>query len=169
MVPSPTRPFREFAPPEQAVNVQKVATPTKPVAIKPADKRWVTSDRLNRRTCPSTACGVVGQYFFREAADVFETENGWARVSHDYDASCVSGTSEYVDAGNALCDPSNGITDGRFAEWVSIKYLSKSRPDDPSKGAVGYVALIAGSDDFKKYHAEFDLLSSLALSVCGRK
>ena len=90
------------------------------MAIKPAYKRWVTSDKLNRRTCASTACGVVGQYFFREAADVFETENGWARVSHDHDTSCVSGTSEYDDAGNALCNPSNGITDGRFAEWATL-------------------------------------------------
>src|SRR5690606_4483053 len=89
---------------------------------------WVTSDRLNRRTCPSENCGIVGQFFFREGVTVHERRNGWARVSQRYDASCVGGRSKYVDAGNANCDPANGISEGKFAEWVSATYLSENRP-----------------------------------------
>ena len=121
----------------------------------PSDKYWVTSDRLNRHTCPSTDCGIVGQLVFREGTDVFEDKDGWARVSQYYDASCASGRSEYVDSGDSRCDPENGIVDGKFAEWVEADFLSEDRPPDPAADAAGVEALISGSDDFQKYRSAF--------------
>ncbi len=118
-------------------------------------KYWVTSERLNRRTCPSDNCGVVGQFFFREGVTIHEQRDGWARVTNLYEASCIKGRSEYVDTGNASCDPANGITNGQFAEWVSADYLSKTRPPDPSENASGLEAVVADSDDFARYHAVF--------------
>src|SRR3546814_10820072 len=64
---------------------------------------WVTADRLNARTCPSTECGVVSQKFFREAVTIYERRDGWARITGYYDAACVGGVSEYVDEGTAFC------------------------------------------------------------------
>ncbi len=94
---------------------------TAETAMPEGDERyWVTSERLNRRTCPSESCGVVGQLFFREGVTIHERRDGWVRASQTYDASCVGGRSEYVDTGNAACAPANGITDGQFAEWVSV-------------------------------------------------
>ncbi len=84
-------------------------------------KMWVTADAVNRRTCPSEECGVVGKLFFREAAVVYEMSEGWGRISDRYDASCAAGRSKYVDSGNTACLESNGIKDGRFAEWVSMQ------------------------------------------------
>ena len=86
---------------------------------------WVTSDRLNRRTCPSTDCGIVGQNFFRQGVEVFEEQDGWVRISKYYDASCFDGVSEYVDRGNNRCDQKNGVVNGKLAEWVSTEFLSK--------------------------------------------
>ena len=122
-----------------------------------SDQYWVTSDRLNRHTCPSTDCGIVGQLFFREEVNVFEDEDkdGWARVSRYYDASCTNGRSEYVDSGDNRCDPENGIVDGKFAEWVAADFLSEDRPPDPAADAAAVEALISGSDDFQKYRAAF--------------
>ncbi|WP_227267783.1 SH3 domain-containing protein [Roseobacter weihaiensis] len=119
------------------------------------ERLWVTSERLNRRTCPSESCGVVGQLFFREEVTVHEERDRWARITQPYDASCVGGRSEYVDTGNAACDPANGITDGQFAEWASVEYLSKTRPPDPAAGASGIEELVAGSDDFARYRTAF--------------
>ncbi len=85
-------------------------------------KYWVTVDRLNRRTCPATNCGVVGGLFFREGVNVLEQKDGWARISKYYNASCVDGKSEYLDEGNSECVPSNGIVEGEFAEWVSFNF-----------------------------------------------
>src|SRR5690606_14671629 len=48
------------------------------------EQMWANSDRVNRRTCPSTECGVVGQLFFRESAVVLEKRNGWGRISQYY-------------------------------------------------------------------------------------
>lgn len=76
-------------------------------------------------------------------------------MTKPYDASCVDGRSQYVDTGNAACDPANGITDGQFAEWVSAEYLSDTRPPDPAAGASGTEELIAGSDDFARYRTAF--------------
>lgn len=116
---------------------------------------WVTVDRANRRTCPSTECGVVGKLFFRESAKVAETAKGWARVSKYYDASCSGGRSAYVDAGRADCTSENGINNGQFAEWVRLDMLSKTRPADPGAGAIGTAKLVAQSDDFNRYQTEF--------------
>ena len=120
-----------------------------------SNKHWVTSDRLNRRTCPSTDCGIVGQFFFREGTDVFEDKDGWARVSRYYDASCANGRSEYVDSEDSRCDPENGIVDGKFSEWVFADFLSEDRPPDPAADATGLEVLVAGSDDFQKYRGAF--------------
>jgi len=120
-----------------------------------AEQLWVTSDRLNRRTCPSTNCGVVGQLFFREGVTVLEERDGWVRISKSYDASCRGGKSDYVESGNAECSPSNGIAGGQFSEWVFAKYLSSTRPDDPGAGATGIAKSISQSDDFKRYKSAF--------------
>ena len=60
-----------------------------PVAVH-AEKLWVTVDRLNRRTCPDTSCGIVGRLFFREGVQVFERRGGWVRISRYYNASCAN-------------------------------------------------------------------------------
>lgn len=116
---------------------------------------WVNVDTLNRRTCPSTSCGVVGKTFFREAVTVHETKGDWARITKYYDASCSAGRSRYVDTGNADCSPANGIEGGRFAEWVSVKMLSSTRPADPGANASGVAKLVAKSDHFNRYERQF--------------
>jgi len=116
---------------------------------------YVTSDRLNRRTCPSVDCGVVGRLYFRDGTQILEHRNGWVRISKPYWASCVNGRSEYVDSGNAACDPSNGIVDGQFSEWVFAEFLSEDRPPDPAADASGDEALVGGSDDFRHYRIQF--------------
>lgn len=118
-------------------------------------KMWVTSDRLDRRTCPSTQCGAVGQLYFREAATVLEVKGKWSRITKPYSASCTAGQSDYVDRGNKACVPANGIVNGMFAEWVESKYLSAKRPADPGEGASGDAALVKDSDDFRIHQAVF--------------
>lgn len=119
------------------------------------NKLWVTSDRLNRHTCPKASCGIVGQLMFREAATVWEESDGWARVSQIYDASCVNGKSEYVDSGNSECVADNGIVEGQFAEWVEMANLSAERPADPAETATAHEKLVAGSDDFQHHRTAF--------------
>ena len=122
---------------------------------------WVTTDRLHRRTCPSMDCGVVGMFFFREGVPVYEHRDGWVRVSIYYDASCMTvpqlrgERSEYVDSGNNLCHPNNGIVNGQFAEWVEQASLSPIQPEDPAAGTTGDEALVAGSDDYRIYKDAF--------------
>ena len=116
---------------------------------------WVTVDNLNRRTCAASTCGVVGVLKFREKATILEEKAGWARISKYYDASCVNGVSQYVDSSNRKCVPSNGIKNGRLAEWVASKYLSSTRPADPAANAPASYALVKGSDDFRVYKDTF--------------
>lgn len=116
---------------------------------------WVTTPRLERRTCPSERCGVVGQLFFREAANVVERRGQWARITQPYDAGCEGGRSIYVDTGNAACAEENGITDGRFAEWVLAANLSPNRPADPAESASQAERLVAQSDDFTQHREAF--------------
>lgn len=130
---------------------------------------WVTSDRLNRRTCPDTDCGSVGSLMFREKATVFEERSGWARITKYYDAYCENGQSRYVDKGNVNCTELNGIVDGQFAEWVSAKYLSATRPEDPAAEAEGDYLLISGSDDYRLYKDIFaqSAMQLIASGTCS--
>lgn len=127
-------------------------------------RHYVTSERLNRRTCPSTDCGIVGQLFFREGVSIFEMRGEWARITKRYHASCVDGRSEHVDTGNASCDPSNGISDGKFSEWVSTDFLSEDRPLDPAESASDAERLIAGSDDFARHRNAFAIAANSLIS-----
>ena len=140
------------SPQGQAEGVEQESTDG---AARDTGKLWVSSERLSRHTCPSTKCGVVGQFFFREGVDPLEEQDGWVRVSRVYDASCKDGRSEYVDEGNAACDPGNGITGGKFAEWVEKSGLVAERPSDPADTATADESLIAGSDDFARYRKSF--------------
>lgn len=116
---------------------------------------WVTVDNLNRHTCPMPTCGVVGALKFREKATILEEQSGWARITKYYDALCVNGISQYVDSGNRKCESSNGINKDQFAEWVTSKYLSPNRPEDPAAHAPANYALVKGSDDFRIYKDAF--------------
>jgi hypothetical protein len=128
------------------------------------NKSWVTSDTLDRHTCPSEKCGIVGRLFFREAATPVEQKDGWTRISKYYDASCDSGRSKYVDKGNASCVKTNGIDDGKFAEWVRSEKLSKDRPADPALTATADESLVSQSDDFSKYRKPFVRLAAQLIS-----
>ncbi|WP_324062521.1 hypothetical protein [Aeromonas caviae] len=119
------------------------------------NKLWVTTDRTNRYTCPSTECGVAGRLMFREGVDAIEKKGEWVRITKAYSASCAGGISEYVKEGNKSCTSANGIKDGLFSEWVQSKDLSKTRPEDPSEGANGYDVLVKGSDDYLIYRTQF--------------
>ena len=78
----------------------------------------VTADDGVRRTCPSLDCGVIGSSFRGESVIVYETVEGWSRISGYYSAACNDGRSSFVDAGQNACTPQNGISDGEFAEWM---------------------------------------------------
>lgn len=119
------------------------------------ERLWVTTQRLDRRTCPSERCGIVGQLFFREAVNVLERRGEWARITRPYDAACEGGRSPYVDRGNAACAAENGITDGKFAEWVMVASLSPNRPPDPAETASDAERLVAHSDDFAQHRTAF--------------
>lgn len=120
-----------------------------------AGELWVTTDRADRRTCPSVECGLAGQLMFREAATPLEKRGEWVRVTRPYSASCVNGNSEYVKSGPRACSRENGIVNGKFSEWVESKNLSQVRPPDPGAGATGDDKLVSGSDDYGTYRTQF--------------
>jgi hypothetical protein len=119
------------------------------------EQMWVTAERIDRHTCPRSSCGTVGTLDLREAVTVVEQENGWARITHRYDAACRSGRSEFVETGSAACEPGNGIVDGQLAEWVQARFLSTARPADPAASAAADEDLVKGSDDFPRYRRAF--------------
>lgn len=82
-------------------------------------------DDVQRRTCPSTECGVIGRFFSGESVPVYETTNGWSRVSGYYSAGCHDGRSAFVERGPSACTAANGIVSGEFAEWVRSEFLAQ--------------------------------------------
>ncbi len=144
------------------------------VAIKPAfagDDFWVTANELNRRTCPSEECGIVGKLLFREKVQVHEEKDGWVRISKFYDGACNNGRSSFVEEGNDTCSPDNGITEGKLAEWVAKDHLSSTRPSDPGLGASGAEKLVAKSDDFQAHRKIFAgaALKLISAGTCTEK
>ncbi|MBT8460143.1 MAG: SH3 domain-containing protein [Boseongicola sp.] len=113
----------------------------------PGKRYWVTSSTLTRRTCPSPRCGSVGWFGEGQSVKVFEERNGWARVTKYYFTNCLNGFSEYVDSGDARCIPANGITNGKFAEWVYMRHLFAERPARPTEPTFDMEELVKGSDN----------------------
>lgn len=107
--------------------IAAVAAMTLSNAAQAQMRMWVTGDGL-RRTCPSAECGVVGRFFHGESVFIYESIDGWSRVSAYYTAGCYEGRSSLVMSGRDDCTASNGIRDGEFAEWVSEKGLSAEDP-----------------------------------------
>jgi hypothetical protein len=132
-----------------------------------SEKLWVTTQYLNRRTCPSTTCGIVGRLLHGEGVVILERKSGWGRVSKYYDASCVNGRSEYVDSGSPNCSESNGIHQGKFAEWIYLKYLAQHRPQRPSGDKTGLEKALSGSDHYARFRVTF-LNSARKLISSGR-
>lgn len=96
-------------------------------------RKWVAVEDLERHTCPSDDCGVVGRFFFRESVPVFETQADWSRVSMNKTAACFDGVSLYVETGPDQCSEQNGIREGEFAEWVRTEYLADLEPAQPKQ------------------------------------
>ena len=130
---------------------------------------WVSVDSLNRRTCPSSSCGIVGILKYREKVTISERKKGWVRITKYYDAACSNGYSQYVDEGNKVCKPSNGIKNGIFAEWVFAKHLVNKQPADPALKASTNYSLVKDSDDFRKYKNAFAKAASnlIATGKCS--
>ena len=120
-----------------------------------ANQHWVIVERLDRHSCPSKDCGVVGQVFFREAVFPIESKDGWTRITKMYDGACSGGKSKYVDVGDKACTANNGFENGQFAEWVESEHLSETRPADPAADAKEDEQLVSGSDDFGRYRSQF--------------
>jgi hypothetical protein len=92
-------------------------------------RMWVNVDDGVRRTCPSMTCGTIGRFFAGESVVVYESADGWSRVSRYYSAGCHGGRSSFVDAGPSECTPQNGIRDGEFAEWIRSNALAAEESD----------------------------------------
>jgi hypothetical protein len=102
-------------------------------AAEAEERMWIAKDDVVRRTCPSVDCGVVGGFFFGEAVMVFETKNGWSRVSRRYPAACYDGKSIFVEAGPSECTEANGIRQGELAEWVESGSLAETKTPRPQR------------------------------------
>jgi len=123
---------------------------------------WVTINKLNRRTCPSTSCGIIGQLEKKEQVTILEEKDDWARISIHYDAGCKNGFSLFVVEGNKKCSPENGIVDGMMAEWVSKQYVSGESPDIQSLVPLERYNLVKYSDDFELHK---DIFAEVAQSL----
>jgi uncharacterized protein YraI len=89
------------------------------------ERMVIQADDVQRRTCPSTQCGIVGRFFSGEQVPVYESVNGWSRVSDYYSAACYEGRSIFVEHGPSDCAKANGIVQGEFAEWVKSEFLAE--------------------------------------------
>lgn len=127
-------------------------------------KLWVTSEYLDRHSCPDDSCGVVGRLSFREAATPLEERGGWVRITKEYDGACEGGMSRYVDEGNKACASDNGFRNDRFSEWVRKEHLSATRPADPANTAMTDESLVAQSDDFARYRRQFATIAAKLIS-----
>src|SRR3712207_709004 len=75
---------RDPAPPEEAGQEQPETKAGNNGFAEKGGQMWVSDQRIDRHTCPSSNCGVVGWLSFREGVDVLESRSGWARVSKQY-------------------------------------------------------------------------------------
>lgn len=137
----PTQEDPEPAPPSPTVKVGK--------------EMWVTSERLNIRSCPSESCGRTGWVTEGNRIEILEEKDGWGRIDEPVPALCENGTTSMIDDGNKSCSLDNGIVNGMITRWVSLKFLSASKPKetaDPSDCDSGF---LSSSDNYATYSEAF--------------
>ena len=125
------------------------------VSSEELERRYVTADRLMRRSCPSSDCGSIGGLLYREGVNVLEERNGWVRYTELMPALCEDGISQLIETGSARCTKDNGIVDGRVAFWVHGDHLSTEEPEDPADSATAYEQLIKNSTNFRHHRSVF--------------
>ena len=111
---------------------------------------WVAIDEVDKHSCPSLDCGVVGRLSFRDPVTLLERKGGWARISEPRKALCVNGHTRYVVSGDDRCVASNGINGGTYYDWIKEEGLSEQLPSSGSPGIDHFEAIVAGSDDFRR-------------------
>lgn len=116
---------------------------------------WINGDGVDKHSCPSPECGVVGQLSFRDPVDVYDMDGGWVRVSPARKALCVNGRTRFIKKGSDLCDPSNGIEGGTYYDWIPADYLSRGLPSSGSAETDEFEAIVAGSQDFRRHRDAF--------------
>lgn len=101
---------------------------------------YVTPEKLNVRLAPSINGKITNVLSKRQVVTVFETKDGWARISRYYDGE------------------SEGLQ-GNVARWVSSKYLSTNYPQKkkPATNTTNspIIKAIQSSDDFEHHHKAF--------------
>lgn len=108
-------------------------------AISPGDY-YVSANRLSVRLAPNSNAPITNTLNRKQKVQVFEVNNGWARVSKYYNG-VVEGSS------------------GQFARWVSAPYLSSSKPTDNYSSNTPLEKAIKGSDNYSLYRENFINLS----------
>ncbi|TCD16170.1 SH3 domain-containing protein [Oricola cellulosilytica] len=119
------------------------------------DHYWLSAERAETRTCPSLDCGVAGIVRFRDPVTVLDRSGEWVKIAENRKALCVNGRSRRIRVGNDVCEPSNGISQGRYSEWTLIKYLSRALPSSGSREIDEFEAIVAGSENFRLHRDAF--------------
>ncbi len=102
-----------------------------------AQSMYVTSEDLNVRLSPSKYGKKTSVLLKGQRVDVYEIEDGWARITEYYDG-YFEGVSE------------------RVARWVYAKSLSSIKPKKKVIKSNSSVAkALEASDDYEKYHESF--------------
>lgn len=101
---------------------------------------YVSANRLSVRLGPSSTAAITNTLNRKQKVEVYEVQNGWARVSKYYDGA-VEGKS------------------GQVARWVSAKYLSSNKPKDSFSNNTPLEKAIKGSDNYSLYRENFIKLS----------
>ena len=121
----------------------------------PAEAFWVNRDGVEKHSCPSAGCGVVGRLSFRDPVALHGSDGAWVRISEARKALCVNGRTRIIREGNDRCDPANGIYSGVFYEWIPAEYLSKTLPSSGSAETDEYESIVSGSENFRIHRDVF--------------
>ena len=78
---------------------------------------YVNADNLNVRLCPDPTCPVTNRIYRRQQVEVYENNDGWARISEYYDADVER--AEFPNLRGEL-----------VARWVWDEYLAKTQPSE---------------------------------------
>jgi hypothetical protein len=101
----------------------------------------VTADSLNVRLAANETGKIADKLYQQEKVEVFEVNNGWARISEYYDAE-IDGQP------------------GKVARWVFAMHLSAPRPvENEMIVSAPIVEAIKSSDDLTIYHNIFARVS----------
>lgn len=126
---TPTATFTATIPPTNTLPPTQTPLPTNTLAVQPASgKRYINTQMINVRACPTTACEVLGTLELNDAVDLKGQSSGWFQISFRDGDGWISGELLNTSPIAPPTEPPQGFNEEVVLELIKLTMFTEDVP-----------------------------------------